>query len=334
MTAADASGAAPRVAGSVGGQATAATCPACGEGVDAVDAFCESCGAGLGGPAALPRPVASAPGFVASGGASGGDVVCGRCLAPIDAQGYCTSCGLRQAHGKDHVEVDLGAVAAVSDKGLRHHRNEDAVRLAYRGRRAVVVVCDGVSSTANPDRASAAASDAAMAALESLLDQPEWPAAAQVAETVTRAVGDAQQAAAGVEAAEPGGMTEAPSTTLVAVVSAPGTITVANIGDSRAYWLAPGANRLLTVDDSVAEAARAEGVPAEVAYSAPDAHVITRWLGADSADPFATLTTVPVDEAGTVVVCSDGLWNYAESPDRLATLVAGVAGMAGGAGMA
>src|SRR5258707_13508042 len=70
---------------------------------------------------------------------------------------------------RDHAEVDLGPAAGVSDRGLRHHRNEDAMALAAEqapdGPAVVAVVCDGVSSSARPDEASQAAAQAALPAL-------------------------------------------------------------------------------------------------------------------------------------------------------------------------
>src|SRR5690349_5617189 len=63
---------------------------------------------------------------------------------------------------RDHLEFDGGAVAgAATDRGLRHHRNEDAMWLAVRGTDVDVVVCDGVSSSFDPDVASETAADAA-----------------------------------------------------------------------------------------------------------------------------------------------------------------------------
>src|ERR1700742_711593 len=68
--------------------------------------------------------------------------------------------------GRDHEEIGLGLVAAVSDRGLRHERNEDAVALATvdtaDGPVVISVVCDGVSSADRPDEASLAAVNAAV----------------------------------------------------------------------------------------------------------------------------------------------------------------------------
>jgi serine/threonine protein phosphatase PrpC len=100
---------------------------------------------------------------------------------------------------------------------------------------------------------------------------------------------------------------------------------VTGVGDSRAYWLSemPGQSRLLTVDDSLAEEQIREGVESQEAYSHPEAHTITRWIGA-GADRFdAEVTTFQITEAGLLVLCSDGLWNYFEAPASLAQKAVG-----------
>ena len=83
----------------------------------------------------------------------------------ITADGYCESCGREVPSGRDHLELDLGPLAGVTDKGLRHARNEDAMALATAesatGPAVVAVVCDGVSSSRRPDEASLAAVQAA-----------------------------------------------------------------------------------------------------------------------------------------------------------------------------
>ena len=68
--------------------------------------------------------------------------------------------------GRDHEELNLGSVAGVTDRGVRHERNEDALALATidapGGPAVVAVVCDGVSSADRPDEASLAAARAAV----------------------------------------------------------------------------------------------------------------------------------------------------------------------------
>ena len=92
---------------------------------------------------------------------------------------------------------------------------------------------------------------------------------------------------------------------------------MAGVGDSRAYWFgASGTPALLTTDDSLAQDRIAEGTPADVAFADPDAHTITRWLGADADGGAPAVTSSRSTSPGWVVLCTDGLWNYAAEPER------------------
>lgn len=225
----------------------------------------------------------------------------------------------------DHREIDQGAAAVVSDRGHRHHRNEDAGDVVVDGERVAVVVCDGVSSTANPDQASEAAEAAAMAVLREFLtsaaSEPA-PDDAAAATALRQAVSAARRAVEDVPVDEPGGYPGRPSTTMVLALVRPGRVVTASVGDSRGYWLPDGGASLrLTVDDSWAEAAIAAGVPEPAAYAAPQAHVITNWIGGDASDDDPSVTTVDLDTPGLLVVCSDGLWNYLPAAEDLAAAV-------------
>ncbi|WP_455567406.1 zinc-ribbon domain-containing protein, partial [Streptomyces anandii] len=100
------------------------------------------------------------PRVAAEAVAEEGATVCVACRAGrVDSDGYCENCGHAQPRERDHMEQEDGPVAAVSDRGLRHHRNEDAFAVGRAalpdGSPAVVaVVCDGVSSATRPDEAS------------------------------------------------------------------------------------------------------------------------------------------------------------------------------------
>ena len=138
-----------------------------------------------------------------------------------------------------------------------------------------------------------------------------------------RAFAEAQRAVMRVPDDEPGGNDLSPSTTMVIGVVADGRITVANIGDSRAYWLGagPSAARLLTVDDSWAQESIAEGIAPAVAYAHPEAHTITRWVGADADSVVPTVVSFDATEVGLLVLCTDGLWNYFEDPRQLGAVI-------------
>jgi len=224
----------------------------------------------------------------------------------------------------DHAEVDLGAAAGVTDRGLRHHRNEDAMALASEQTQAglvvVAVVCDGVSSSRRGDEASHAA---AQAALPVLLDAVRT--GGDLTEASRAAVVAGRESVAGLGEPE----NERSATTFLAAVAARGDVTLCWLGDSRAYWLAQPESQSvqLTHDDSVAGGMVEAGLATEQAAMAlPHAHVLTRWLGAEAADRSGDPGRAPHVErysppgAGVLLVCSDGLWNYLPEAAELARL--------------
>jgi serine/threonine protein phosphatase PrpC len=101
-----------------------------------------------------------------------------------------------------------------------------------------------------------------------------------------------------------------------------GEIVVANVGDSRAYWVGDdGRSLLLSVDDSWEHFATAAGLPESVARDPTRSHEITAWLGPDAELVDPHVVRHRPGGAGLLVLCSDGLWNYAESPESLRELV-------------
>ena len=224
--------------------------------------------------------------------------------------------GRRVPSGRDHQEVDLGVLAGVTDRGLRHQRNEDAMALAVADRAdgpaAVAVVSDGISTSDRPEEASLAAAEAVvnvlLAAVRAGQDLPE------ACVTATRSAAAAVQALAG-QAADP------PSATLIAAVMTSEAVTICWLGDSRAYWLADSGARRLTRDDSLAEEMVRTGLLSESeAMASSYAHVVTRWLGGDAAEATPHVTRFDPPGPGVLLLCSDGLWNYCPSPAELAAL--------------
>ncbi len=276
------------------------TCPSCGQPIGTADSFCEACGTELAPPVVSIEPVGYTP-------------VCPVCsvdpaITPgaISAEGYCESCGRKAPSGRDHIELDLVLVAGVTDRGLRHTRNEDAMAMATAdtpaGPVAIAVVCDGVSTSPRSDEASLAAAQAAVRTLLASARRGEDPVQASPA-----AVRAAHQALSAL--GTPG---EAPSATYLSAIVGGDAVTVSWLGDSRAYWLgADGHAMRLSTDDSMAEEMVAQGTMNEAeALASPQAHVITRWLGADLTEVHPHVLRVEPVGPGVVLVCSDGLWNY------------------------
>ncbi|HET7723765.1 MAG TPA: serine/threonine protein phosphatase, partial [Propionibacteriaceae bacterium] len=75
-----------------------------------------------------------------------------------------------------------------------------------------------------------------------------------------------------------------------------------------------------TRDDSMSEVRIQMGVSRETAESGPGAHAITRWLGSDAPDIRPRTGRLEVGD-GWVLVCSDGLWNYASTPAEMRTVL-------------
>ncbi|MVU81013.1 phosphatase [Nocardia sp. ET3-3] len=255
-------------------------------------------------------------GTTASFGSSPAPDCTGCGSSEFDPDGYCSTCG-ELGPERDRFEADLGAAYLITDRGLLHARNEDSVAAAVvegavpdRPAATVIAVCDGVSTSEDPQAASGAAVraglDACLSALASELPAEECAMAGLTA------------AAAAVKAVgSPDG--KSPSCTYVsAIVQFDGdgdgaTVTVANVGDSRAYWLRPQDSQRLTVDDSLAQAMVDNGLlDAETAMDGPHAHVLTRWLGADSEHQWSPhcVQTLRTSEPGVLLLCTDGLWNY------------------------
>lgn len=302
-------------------QQPALRCPHCGQPIAPSASFCEACGTTLEPSAGLP-PESTTPDRASQQtrrlGARHSDVlVCPSCGGTIDADGYCQVCGTKAPSVRDHyVDAPAVWVGGVCDRGVKHARNEDAMALWAEGRRAVLVVCDGVSTSTDSD---AAATTAAQTIREVLVDRVrELSADGAEDGSIAQAMVDAAAAAnAAVSAQTAESSINAASATLAAAVVLGDQVHYANLGDSRVYFLAGASSTLLSLDDSLAQAFVAEGMPRAEAEALPRAHAITKWLGRDAADIVPRTGVYRVTEPGWLLVCSDGLWNYASEPALL-----------------
>ena len=285
-------------------------CPACGAPLEKGDVFCERCGARLPAAATDSRAASEAP--------RRGCRACGAPPESIDADGYCTVCGVRERPPDSRVELDLTGAAAVSDQGLAHPRNEDAFHLeVVDARSGAAVVCDGVSSASAGDAAARHAATAAGELLaRAIADGGADPRAATVdAIAAARAAVEQTPWTTRIDR-------DVPSCTLVSAAWRGGELVVGWVGDSRAYWLAGGSAEQLTIDESWAEAQVAEGLmTAKQAAHDRRSHAITNWVGPDAPQRPPQVAAIALDAAGRLILCTDGLWNYLSGPDQLMSLV-------------
>jgi serine/threonine protein phosphatase PrpC len=312
----------------VEGASTAGVCGPCGFVNEAASKFCEECG----------KPLDQS-GVVTAARA------CTACASTtFDSDGYCQGCGTKAPSPRDHAVVNFGLLASVTDKGISHPINQDAVDsalfvgskvLSLTGdiefledlidlanapeydrsvTRALMVVCDGVSTSSASDVASAAAVSVARVRLQQCIStEPELAVSALI-----DAAKLAQTAVASTPFRKTVGL-DAPSCTFVAATVANGRITVGNIGDSRAYVFGDdGQDRHLSADDSwAADEIRTGRRTPDNAESDPRAHMITRWLGSDAPNIVPSIVEHEPASGAIVLLCSDGLWNYASSLGHL-----------------
>jgi serine/threonine protein phosphatase PrpC len=283
-------------------------CPSCGDAANPPGArYCENCGSPLD---ASVRAQPRARGC--------------QCAEPdFDADGFCRNCGKKAARPVSTVEYEQAvdaALALASDKGRRHPTNQDFGLVARRaGGGVLIVVADGVSMSDNPEAVSRAAAKAAERAFLKAA-APDGPPSAE-AEALVREAAEAVHEAPVAERGHDG-----PASTIVVAVArenaTSGAIDVglAWVGDSRAYLVAANVpETLLTRDDSwPIEQIESGKMSRAEAMSSPNAHAISQWLGMPIAEMVVHTKDVVVARGSSLLLCSDGLWNYADEPSELA----------------
>jgi len=252
-------------------------------------------------------------------------MICETCRAELIADAsFCEQCGARvpssngDLRSANRVERNVGIAAAVSDRGNLHHKNDDAFSLERFDTGIAAVVCDGVSTSFAADVAARRAADTAGRMLaEAFADESPG-----LDETVAAALASAQGAVEQLPPAPGSSALAAPACTLVCAVCRGSEIVLGWLGDSRAYWIGADSSTQLTVDNSWArEQVAAGAMTAQQAAADPRARSITRWLGGDAPDEPPQLVTLEADEPGSLVLCTDGLWDYSPEADDLGRLV-------------
>ena len=293
-------------------------CPKCQQEVPSANRFCEECGTRMkpeAGATAQPRTSTQA----APAGATADDrCPCGAGPDQVDSDGFCSVCGLQRQLGQDRREfVCTSGAAGISDVGKKHHKNDDYFCVSVIPGGYVAVLCDGVSNSQHADEASRLGAETVLAGLTSRVGAtPEdW------ALVVTEAIAEANRrvcALPRVAANVAGALVDPPSCTVVAAVVAGRDLVVGWMGDSRAYWVTAAGIRQLTQDDTDV---KEEMVPA--LHGGQVRRRVTRTLSKclGETEDQARVTTLALDAAGLVLLCTDGLWNYAADDQAMRALL-------------
>ncbi len=196
---------------------------------------------------------------------------------------------------------------SLTHSGMVRKSNQDAVCCKATEAGSLAVVCDGMGGAAAGDTASRIAIEVFTSAMGRL--------DLSVQERLYQAVEEANTAVYAHSRQHPDcrGM----GTTLVAAVVQKQVAYVANVGDSRCYYIHGDDLRRITRDHSlVEELLRSGAITPEEARSHPRKNMITRALGTQK-DCRVDLFRVELEEGGILLLCSDGLTNQVEDGELL-----------------
>jgi protein phosphatase len=204
--------------------------------------------------------------------------------------------------------------ASLTDTGRKRSHNEDFIalfepsdphELMVSG--CLYIVADGVGGSVKGERASRYAAEKVLYEFFRRQDQPP---ADRLRELLWEAGNDIYAYASENE------HHRRMATTLVAAVIWEATLTVANVGDSRAYLIRSDAAMQITKDHTeLGEASSLQQVGNDPVQRGRGRNKITRSLGGEAnilVDIYSGISLKPGDR---ILLCSDGLTRYAQAED-------------------
>jgi len=191
---------------------------------------------------------------------------------------------------------------ALSDKGCVRTNNEDYCLIEPE--LGLYVLADGMGGAKAGERAS-------RMAVETVAERVFF-AQQRDSQVLLSAVEEANRRV--LEAAQNDSSLEGMGTTLVAALEVDDQLSIASVGDSRAYVLDDDGFRVITDDQTwVNEVGRPLGLDEESLKNHPMRHVLTMAIGASS--PLTVnYYSVPLQLGALVLICSDGLHGVLEAP--------------------
>ncbi len=204
-----------------------------------------------------------------------------------------------------------------SDIGRARSVNQDTyfVQIATDATQGLFVLCDGMGGAKAGEVASATAIDAFVEHVHVSGQQPpDLQQAVKHANAVVYNLAQSREEYTGM------------GTTLVAAYCCAETVTLVNVGDSRAYYMDAQGITQITADHSlVFEMIRLGELTPQQAKAHPSRNVITRALGAEES-VVSDLFTQTVQPGQFVLLCSDGLTNHVKDEEILQQVQAAQSG--------
>jgi PPM family protein phosphatase len=186
-----------------------------------------------------------------------------------------------------------------TDQGRVRDHNEDNFTLLNFADKALMVVADGMGGHDSGEVASKLAMETVLKVV-----QEEHPQAEDLLALMERAVQQANAAVWREGAARGSNM----GTTLGAALLSDGAAYIANVGDSRAYWIENGCITQVTTDHSlVAKLVSMGKLTRKQAREHPKANLLYRTIGTDETVRVDTFR-IDMKKGGALLLCTDGLW--------------------------
>ncbi|MBZ5619696.1 MAG: protein phosphatase 2C domain-containing protein [Acidobacteriia bacterium] len=192
--------------------------------------------------------------------------------------------------------------SALSDKGCVRSNNEDCCLIEPD--LGLYILADGMGGAKAGERASRMAVDT-VAEIILLAQRRDSQVLISAVEEANRRV---------LQASHSDPTLEGMGTTLVAALEIDGDLSIASVGDSRAYLLDDDGFRAITDDQTwVNEVGRPLGLDEETLRNHPMRHVLTMAIGA-SAPLTVNYYFVGLKSNSLVLMCSDGLHGVLDAP--------------------
>ncbi len=207
-------------------------------------------------------------------------------------------------------KTDLGRIRENNEDKFDFYEPEDPSVLATKG--AFYAVADGMGG-------HSAGQIASEMALKTVIQAYYANPSADTEASLRRAIEEGNALVYDTAQAVPD--RQGMGTTLTAAVVREDQLTVAQVGDSRAYLLRDGHLTQITEDHSwVAEQVRLGVMTAEDAVHSPFRNIITRSVGtSQSVEP--DIASHALRAGDTLLLCSDGLTGHVDLPDLEAILL-------------
>jgi serine/threonine protein phosphatase PrpC len=205
--------------------------------------------------------------------------------------------------------------AGVSNKGIKREVNEDAFSILEKVGYQVFLIADGLGG---PKRGAVASNLALSSVRIALKDHPHFDNPAILRDAVVRANKDVFEKASASKTLH--GM----GTTLTGLVIANQKIATVHVGNSRIYKISGGQIERLTLDHTVVEELRREGVePAKELDLRPKSHLLTRSLGVKpTLEVEVTSYPEEVKDGDVYLLCTDGLHDLVDDAEIVGIVAA------------